>query len=111
MKDLLIKHAFKIYFIAGILIAYSQYLPIFYERAGEWVVDEGLLYTILIGIGFIIALPVVFAYGLWVLSLLLIPLFAMISINTQDRDVESVMALLWVAVGTLSVIFSMFELG
>lgn len=108
MKNPIIKRAVKLYIIAGILIAYSQYLPIFYEKAGEWVVDQGLFYTILIGIGFLIALPVGFAYGLWVLTLLLIPLFAMISINTKDRDVESVMALLWVAVGTLSVIFSMF---
>ncbi len=111
MKDFLEKNWVKLYFVAGSLLAYRYSWPIFFNEWEEWLADEGLINTILLGLGFFVALPVVISYGLMVVSLMLIPLLVFMSIANDNRDIESIMALIWVAIGTLCVLFGVFFNG
>lgn len=102
------KHLIKLYLIAGTLFAYGFYIPPFIDKIVESMDEKGLLFTLMLGFGFLVALPIVFAYALGVLTIMLIPLFAFLNFYKENRDVTSVFALIWVGLGTLSLLLSVF---
>jgi hypothetical protein len=102
------KHLIKLYLIAGTLLAYSFYGPQLVDTIQESVDEKGLLFTLILALSLLVALPIIFAYVLGVLTIMLIPLLAFLNIFKENRDFTSLLVLIWVGLGTLSLLLSVF---
>lgn len=100
------KHLIKMYILAGALIAYALYIPSMFDKVVLSFNENGIFLNFILVIGFIIVLPIVFAYALLGLTLSLIPVFAFFSAFKENKNLESFLALIWVLIGLISFLIS-----
>jgi hypothetical protein len=103
------KHLIKIYLLAGAFIAYALYIPSFFDNIVMGFNENGIFLNFILGIGLTVVLPIVFAYALWVLTLVFIPVFAVFSLFKESKNLESFFALSWVVIGLISFLLSCFR--